>query len=214
MILLKSMVGASLGFLLSIVFVWKDIGIVDLLASVTNYNRYLLLLILGRSILWTLFMILFRILLVSPAQGRPSSSNAYVTKIIKPLCCHLSLELIGLVVTSITYLVPVYESTYTEDSLYDGNGVLSNEVSGYNNTMNSTNSGVEEEVNPFDVKWRWEDHPNARKAIVLLTYAFCDYIAISLSTSVLHLKPSLRVLGKQLRFNALQCGWYGVGSLQ
>ena len=80
MIMLKTLVNSFFSVSLSLLFLWRDYGLVDLLASKTNYRRYLLILILGRSVPWTIFQTLFFVSLM-PLEDR-YFSNAKVKRVI------------------------------------------------------------------------------------------------------------------------------------
>jgi hypothetical protein len=74
MIMYKAIIASFLSLTLSLLFLWRDYGLVDLLSSKTNYSRYLLILILGRSVPWTISQTLFFLSLM-PLEDQPLSNS-------------------------------------------------------------------------------------------------------------------------------------------
>ena len=67
LVLFKSLINAASAAFVCIAFVWRDYGLVDLVSTLTNFNRYTVILVLGRSILFTICQMCILIDMTPPA---------------------------------------------------------------------------------------------------------------------------------------------------
>ena len=114
MLLLKALVSSFLSVSLSLLFLWRDYGLVDLLSSKTNYSRYLLILILGRAVLWTIFQILFFVS-VMPVEDQ-SFSNAKAKRLIISQVSAAFLALVLMLVSGAYFLPEMKHASVTISS--------------------------------------------------------------------------------------------------
>ncbi len=196
MILFKSLITSCGSFGISLFFVWRSYGLVDLISTYSNYSRYLLILILGRAIVWTIFLIVF-IVSLQPLTDQ-SWSNPKVLRIIKSNVLIAILGALFMLVAG-AYFLPEWtsSSTYTGHAVNDTSSTsVGDGITNHNSTDTSDTRASLDESSSF-----WDDHPRTSKTIVLAAYAFSDYIASVISHTVFHPRPSVRVLLKQLRVN-------------
>jgi hypothetical protein len=226
MILSKSPLIAFGALCLSALFVWREHGVVDLLLSISNrtdssstaeqssitpLSRYFMIIIVGRAVLWTVFVTLFFIsLLPSADRVAPWWSSAKVMRIINSQV--LASVLGALFMYSVALLATTYNSeadssqsskSYGAETVGNytpaADGVLEDDIS-YSNDDNGVEiSSSDDYIGIF-----------GRKVILLASFAFCDYVATSLSRSIFHSSPGVRTLMKQLVRNILPFGtiWF------
>ena len=189
-----ALVIAFLSVSLSLLFLWRDYGLVDLLSSKTNYSRYLLILILRRAVPWTIFSILFSISLM-PVEDQ-SFSNAKVKRVIISQVSGAFLGLVLMLVSGAYFLPEMKHASNISSPVVSMPNSTHITYTGTNVTSDSGGVSGEQE-------WRWDDNPITRKVTAVAAYAFCDYIALAISQTIAHPQKSVRVLLSKLRTNAL-----------
>jgi hypothetical protein len=195
MILLKAVFASLSSCSLSLLFLWRDYGLIDLLCFYTKYSRYILTLILGRSIPWTMFVVLSSTSLLPKSEQGFSSIK--VKRIINTNMVSALLSAFFMCIAGEFLLREVWTSNdgRTDPAAIDtSNGTA---ITSVNTTQGGDNAAIE---------WNWDNFQMTRKALVLTAYAFCDYLATVTSNIVFHHKPSVKVLLRQMQTNTLLNG--------
>jgi hypothetical protein len=159
---------------------------------VMNYNRYLLIITVGRVVLWSSCLLFFFKDLTSTFMTHEKKRRQLLTQIkIQSLTAVLGVIFMMMIVDSVMpqwtskVIVIAPPPNSTSVSSVADNGTTSPHLDGCA-VVNR---------DPCEAVYLLTRH----KMLLLAAYALCDYIASTIATTIFSKKPSFRVLGKQMK---------------
>jgi hypothetical protein len=184
-------ISATLPFLL------RDVGLVDRLTILTNLNRFYVILLMGRTVLWTGFLIFFfgGAVANDPNGKRVSSAGNNYLKVAKQ---HTTVTILTFLMMLLVSNVLPQLSQREEESLMEPGEDYYNST-----TMDPLRNTTLVHVT------------TAGKMTVLGINALCEYIAVVISLTIFHRRPGVATMMKQARvqFLPILVAWTWFGSI-